>query len=57
MKALLKTTWFQSILSMAIISLICFFLIGPKGIFYGPILMAFLFLQKLFTAIFTGRWI
>jgi hypothetical protein len=61
MKALFKTNWFQCILATLIISLICFFAVGPKGIFYGPIFMAVLvlqnFLQKLFTAIFTGRWI
>jgi hypothetical protein len=57
MKALLKANWFQYILTMLIISLIGFFLIGPEGIFYGPVLMALSFLQKLITAILTGRWI
>ncbi len=57
MKALLKTDWFQCISATLIISLICFFFNRSGRIFYGPIFMALLFLQKLITAILTGRWI
>jgi hypothetical protein len=55
MKALLKATWFQYTLTMIIISSICFFAIGPEGVYFGPLFLACYFLEKLITAILTGR--